>query len=140
MALPKIGLEAVLEMAGFTKGLKQYTVGISSLEKTTDKASKGLSGFGNVFSGLQSGLVGATAVIGSVVGAFYSLQKVLEFGRQGAVVQQTTDSFNDLLATIGKGPDFLNEMSAATNNTVDDLTLMSRFCCVGTVGPAAAVT
>ena len=123
--MQKIGLEAVLQMGNFNKGMKEYTKGVAGIEKSTDTAGKGLKSFGDKFGSLRSGIGTIAPVIAGAVAAFYTLKKALDFGREGAVIQQTTDSFNDLMESLGISPSILGDMSRATLGTVDDMTLMS---------------
>lgn len=122
--LPKIGLEAVLEMAGFNRGMSQYTKGIAKVEKETAGATKGMSSMDKTFSGLAKGFAAGGIAIAGATSAMYGLKQAFEFGKEGAALTQTTASFNRFLASVGKGPEYLDVMAAATNNTVDNMTLM----------------
>ena len=121
----RIGLEAVLGMANFNRGMKQYTSGINTMTKQTSTAATGLKSFDDKLGGLSGGL---TSLIPGVVGAtaaFYGLSQVMEFGKEGAVVAQTKDSFDRLMRSMGAAPNILQQMRDATLNTVDDMTLMN---------------
>jgi len=122
MAVPKIGLKAVLEMAGFNKGIKEYNSAIRGAEQSTDEAA----------TGMERGLNAVGAVIGTVavaagtaIGAFYALKKAMEMGREGAVILQTAQSFDYLMEKVGASADIMGQLRAASNNTVDNMKLMT---------------
>ena len=121
MALPKIGLEAILKLTNFTKGMKQYTQGVGSMGKISQDASKKMSGIGKSIQGGFSNL----GPIVAATGAFLALNKAIEFGKEGATIAQTEASFNGLMTSMGVAPDILQQMRDATLGTVDDMTLMS---------------
>jgi len=123
--MEKIGLEAVLELAGFKRAIGQY-------QKFIKELGTGMKGFG--ISSEVAGdavdrllpIVGAAGLVaGGATAAFYALNKAMEFGKQGATIDQTRQSFMGLMDSMGIAPTILEEMRAATNNTVDDMTLMS---------------
>ena len=101
-------------------------------DRVTGKLSGSLQKFGldskmadSLAGDLTTGLGGLTLAAGGLGVSMYALQQAFEFGKQGATVAQTTESFNRFLASVDKGPEYLDEMAAATNDTVDDMTLMS---------------
>jgi len=125
MALPKIGLEAILQLGNFNRGVKTYTQGVSGMEKSTDAAGKGVSGFGSKLDKLGGGFTSMIPGIAGATAAFFALKKVYDFGKEGAAIAQTKDSFDRLMDSMGVAPSILQQMSNATLNTVDDMTLMS---------------
>jgi len=80
---------------------------------------------GSAFGDLGKGLAAGGIAVAGVTSALYAMREAFEFGKEGAALTQTTASFNRFLASVGKGPEYLREMAAATNDTVDDITLMS---------------
>lgn len=123
--LQKIGLEAILRMTNFSKGLKAYTKGVGKMEKTTKAGAKNLKGLDKQFGSLKGGLFNVLPGMAAVTGAAFALKQAFEFGKEGAVIAQTRASFDGLMTSMGVAPGVLKEMSAATLETVDDQTLMA---------------
>lgn len=61
----------------------------------------------------------------AVVAVGIAAKKAFDFTREGAVVQQTTVSFERLTESLGITADVMDQMRDASLNTVDDMTLMS---------------
>ena len=121
----KIGLEAFLELAGFSKAAAKY-------EQIVGKMGDVMQGFG--LSAETAGkitdnlipIVGGMGIAAAGAGvAIDTLKKSFEFAKEGAAIMQTKESFDNLMASMNMAPDILNQMRAASLNTVDDLTLMS---------------
>jgi hypothetical protein len=74
------------------------------------------------FKSIGLAVAGVTAVAG---GAVVALKQLLALGEQGAQVRQTAESFGYLMANIGITTDLLGKLRAASDGTIDDLTLMS---------------
>ena len=91
---------------------------LKGIDKATKKADDG-------FKGLQKSWKKFAAAGASVAGALYTLKKAYDFGKEGAAILQTRDSFDRLMASMGAGPDVLQRLQAASRGTVDDMTLMS---------------
>jgi hypothetical protein len=123
--IAQVGLEAILKMAGFNKGLKEYQKGVTGMEKQTKTASSGLKEFDKSFGKLGGGFTSLIPGAIGVTGAIMALGKAFEFGKQGAVIGQTKESFDRLMDSMGIAPDILQQMRDATLGTVDDMTLMS---------------
>jgi len=121
----KIGLEAVLNMGNFNKGLGQYTKGIGKMEGETSKAAGIMGKFDDIMGKVGGGLSGLIPGVAGATAAIYALKKSFEFAKEGAAIAQTEESFNRLIESIGAAPDTINKMRAATVGTVDDMTLMS---------------
>ena len=112
-----------------TKTVKKLTTEFGKAEKSLDKfgkagarANRSIKGFGasiGKFSGAMLGVAGAAA------GAGFALKQAFELGKQGAAIEQTTESFDDLIERVNIGIDTLEAMRKGTRRTVDDLTLMS---------------
>jgi hypothetical protein len=64
-------------------------------------------------------------VAGAAQTAYQAVQAMFEFGREGAQVIQTTESFAGLIEKVGASRDLLYELREAAGGTVDDMTLMS---------------
>lgn len=87
--------------------------------KAKDEASKTLSmGFTELKSKLDL-VAQAFRTVAQVA------EKAFEIGRQGAVVEQTTKSFDRLLRVVGVAPGLLDRLREASNGTIDDIGLMS---------------
>lgn len=87
---------------------REVTSGLENLKS-------GVAKLGVVFAGMS-----ATAIAAGV-----AAKQAFEFGKRGAVVSQTEDSFNRLLISLGANVDLLDELRMASAGTVDDMTLMS---------------
>lgn len=97
-------------------------IGEDEASRELSKVDKSLSGFKDSFTELKSQLDLAREGLDLFIGTF---EKAFELGRQGAVFQQTTESFDGLLQKVGAAPDLLDQLRTASRGTVDDLTLMS---------------
>lgn len=126
MATEKIGLEAVLQDKDFQKGLANYTKGVDKATKKTEASAKKISKGWKV-SGAQVGsaLTGMAIGFAGVTAAALAAKKVFDFGRRGAVVTQTAESFDGLIRSVGASEDTLKRLRAASKGTVSDMTLMS---------------
>lgn len=80
-----------------------------------DKLKSGVGQLGVVFAGMSA----------AAIAAGVAAKQAFEFGKRGAVVSQTEDSFNRLLISLGANVDLLDELRMASAGTVDDMTLMS---------------
>jgi len=88
----------------------------------TGGETKKATGIMQGFSGAMIGINQALELAGKGARAF---QAAFDFARQGAVLNQTTESFERMAASLGPNINLLDELRAASRNTVDDLTLMS---------------
>lgn len=61
----------------------------------------------------------------ALVGIGYAAKQAFDFGRQGAVLDQTRESFDRMNRSVFQIPDLLERMRAAVNNTIKDVDLMS---------------
>ena len=96
---------------------------VSTALNDIDKSSgKGAAGFDAAMSKV---MLTAGAVAGSAAAMGAALKSAFEIGQQGAAVNQTADSFDLLLKTVGGAPDLLDQLRRASRGTVDDMTLMS---------------
>lgn len=67
------------------------------------------------------------AITAAAVVAFgVAVNKAFEFGKEGAIITQTTESFDRMMQMAGAVPGVLERMRAAARGTVDDLTLMAN--------------
>jgi len=114
----KIGLEAVLNMGNFNKGVREYMKGISGMEKDTKKGA-------SVFEKLGDSWATIAGMGASVAGAFYTVKKAYDFGKEGAAILQTKESFDRLMESMGVAPGVLGRLRDASLGTIDDMTLMS---------------
>lgn len=69
--------------------------------------------------------LGFAAFSGVALAAGIALKKAFDLGREGAVVEQTAESFDFLLEKVGAAPDLLDQLSDAARGTIDDVGLMS---------------
>lgn len=102
--------------------VKVRVLGEDAASREIAKVDDSLKGFQNSFTELKSQLDIAKEGLQAFIGTF---EKAFELGREGAIFQQTTASFDQLIAKTGASEELLNELRAASRGTVDDLTLMS---------------
>jgi hypothetical protein len=115
-AFTPVGVQATV------KGVREFERDLGKMGKSVNDQAKSTSKFGD--AALEAGrfLAGFGASVAAVATI---VKKALDFGREGAVVQQTTESFATLLSTIGASPGLLNELRDASRGTIPDLQLMS---------------
>ena len=95
------------------------------LQGTVEETGKSASKSGRLFDEFKSAVAGIGLVVGAAAGGFVALKKAWDFGKEGAAIAQTADSFNDLMSSMGVAPDILNQLRDASRGTVDDMTIMS---------------
>ena len=123
--MQKIGLEAFLEMGGFNRQVKQYQQYITKMTDAAKGAGINTEKVGAAMDTLLPIVGGIGLAVGGATAAFYGLKKAMEFGKEGATIAQTQQSFDRLMTSMGVAPSILQQMRDATNDTVDDMTLMS---------------
>jgi hypothetical protein len=74
---------------------------------------------------VQENWAALTAAAGTLIGGLRGIQKAFEFGREGAEITQTAESFDFLMAKIGAVPGLLDQLRVAARGTVSDQELMS---------------
>ena len=94
---------------------KEYLEGLNKSGKQTKDWS----------SRLKDAAMTAAKFTAGVVAAGLAAKKAFDLGRAGAVVQQTKDSFDLLMKSVGAGPDLFSRLQAASKGTIDDMRLMS---------------
>lgn len=94
----------------------------SGVKKGTGDAKKEVGDFQKTFANAGKAIATTT---GLIAGEIAILKKIFDFGREGAVVVQTKESFDRLLGSLGAAPDLLDEMQAASGMTVSQMKLMS---------------
>ena len=114
-----MGIKAVAEGVGqFNNKVDSMNKSITKSNKAMDKAKKA--------GGKLSGVFGKmAAVVGIATGAFIAVRKALDFGREGALITQTGESFGFLIEKIGASSDLLDQLRAASKGTITDLQLMT---------------
>lgn len=80
----------------------------------------------NFMEGLTAMRDGMAVVAGAAIAFGVAVNKAFEFGREGAVITQTTESFHRMMDVVGAMPGTLDRLRAASRGTVDDLTLMAN--------------
>ena len=95
---------------------------LGKLDKQVEETGKSTDDFEKTWKSMKTALVGSVATIAAVGAA---MKEVYDIGREGAVFEQTEASFNRLEESLGPNIDLLEELHKKSNNTVDDLTLMS---------------
>lgn len=93
-----------------------------------DQASGVLKGIDSEMGGFANSFTELTSKISLVSGALRTVgqaaEQAFQWGKEGAAVKQTTESFNTFLNTVGAAPDLLAQLQEASKGTVDDITLM----------------
>lgn len=114
--------KVIIDSSGVRSGVDGATKSLSQFEKDTKTLTKGI----------------ATA-FGFVSAEIVAMKKVFEFGREGAQVDQMERSFDTLLETMGLAPDLLEQLQAASKETISDYKLMSSTAILlaGTQGELA---
>lgn len=103
-------------------GAEEHEKKISSLGQRLGKLT-------TIISGVTAGLVGFAA----------TFKKAFDLARAGAAIDQTKESFDRLVTSLGQGPELLDELRQAARGTVDDMTLMSSvMTLVAGAGPNLA--
>ena len=105
-----------------SKDLRKLSKNLKGVERQAKKTDKPLARLKKNLSGLKSQILPATAI---VAGFGFALKKAFDLAEQGAVVQQTRESFELLMDQVGAAPNILDQLRSAARGTVDDLTLMS---------------
>ena len=114
-------LEIILSLKGdkAKQELKKVNKELGNVEKSAEKSSAG-------FKGVSTQMLAMGAAAGGAMFAAVKLGKALwDMGEQGAIVEQTTESFDFLIDKLSLAPDILEQLSSAALGTVDDMTLMS---------------
>ncbi len=115
----EVAIEAVDKAS---KELKRLQRELKGVEKQAKKTDKPLAKLKNRVKDLKSQALKGGIVI---AGFGLALKKAFDLAEQGAIVQQTTDSFNALMKSIGAAPDILQQLRQASLGTVSDLQLMA---------------
>ncbi len=63
--------------------------------------------------------------MGAVAVAGFAVKKIFDFGREGAVVEQTAESFDLLMRKVEAAPDLLDQLTSAAKGTISQMDLMS---------------
>ncbi|NIV32916.1 MAG: hypothetical protein GWN58_26770 [Anaerolineae bacterium] len=98
---------------------------LNKLKGTVEDTGKAGDKSGRLFDGFKDAVAGVGAAVGIAAGAFVTLKKAYDFGKEGAAILQTRDSFDALMSSMGIAPDILGRLRDASLGTVDDMTIMS---------------
>lgn len=109
-------LEAVDK--NFTKNLRKGDESLDRLNKTAKKSKDPLKS-------MEEGLQFVAKSLGAVVAAGFAVKKIFDFGREGAVVEQTADSFEFLMQKVEAAPDTMDRLTEAGKGTLTVMDLMS---------------
>lgn len=94
-----------------------------------DQASQVLKGIDAEVGGFSNKFTELSSKINIAVGALRTLAAAAEqafaWGKEGAAIAQTAQSFDMLLEKVGAAPDLLQQLRDASRGTVDDITLMA---------------
>ena len=117
--LQPMGIKAVAE------GVGQFNSKVDSMNKSIDKTNKATTKAEKSGASLKDMLGKMAVAAGIATGAFLAIQKAFEFGRRGALITQTGESFEFLIEKIGASSDLLSQLREASKGTITDLDLMS---------------
>ena len=111
-------VDIILRIVKEGKGGQEAADELKGIDKSAKKAQSGVDG-------LSKSWKGAMIAAAGVAGALATLKKAYDFGKEGAAISQTAESFDGLMSSMGAAPDVLGQLQAASRGTVDDMTLMS---------------
>jgi len=117
--LQPMGIRAVAE------GVGQFNNKVGSMNKSLDRNNKALAKTEKTSLSLKKVMTGLGIAVGAATTAIIGMKKVFAFGRQGALITQTGESFDFLIKKIGAAPDLLDQLSRAAGGTITQLDLMS---------------
>jgi hypothetical protein len=108
-----------------SKKLEQVSKSMKALEKETQETSKTTGAATKIMQGFSGAMIGVNQglELASKVGA--AAKAAFDFSREGAVLSQTSESFERMTEALGPNVDLLQQLRDASRNTVDDLTIMS---------------
>ena len=96
--------------------------------KATDKASGTFKEVGKSAKGMDIDLKGIAVAGGAALGVLGAIavagKQAFEFGKQGAAITQTADSFDLLMEKVGATPGLLDDLRDASRGTISDFELM----------------
>jgi hypothetical protein len=132
MADPKVQIKITADDKA-SKEIDKLGEKIKGIEKTTKSSSQS---FQDSFTEMYSKIQVAKEAYSAFATTFNT---VLDWGKQGAQVTQTADSFALLIQNIGATPDLLDQLREASRGTIDDMSLMSSTATLlaGTQGDLA---
>lgn len=128
-----------MEMAGFRKGMKEYTTGIDDMGDKTDRAGGRISRLGSALGGagkaaLGFAVGGATVAAGAIAGYIGSATKA------ALETEGIRKNFDTLAISIGTTADvMLTDLRRATRGMVEDADLMqasNKFVSMGLANSA----
>jgi len=108
-----------------SKQLESVSKAMGKLEKETTSTAKSTGTATKIMEGFSGAMIGINQALELAGKGARAFQAAFDFARQGAVLNQTTESFERMAASLGPNINLLDELRAASRNTVDDLTLMS---------------
>lgn len=111
-------IDIILRLRKEGTAVKDVQKELDGLEDSGKKAKLSFDGIGKAI-----GMAGAAAGVAAT--AFYTLKKAYDFGKEGAAIAQTAESFDRLMDSMGVAPGILQRLRDASRGTVDDMTLMS---------------
>ena len=114
-----MGIRAVAENVG------NFNRKIGSMNKGIQGSSKAMAKSAKTSISLKKAMTGLGVAVAGVAVALAGMKKAFAFGREGALVTQTGESFDFLLKKIGANVDLLTELSRASRGTISELDLMT---------------
>ena len=115
-----------LEVDLIVKAIAEGFDKLASEQKKTGKAAEKHEGRLKKLGKTLGGFVKVMGVAVLGLAAFgIAAKKAFDVARLGAVVEQTRESFDRLVRSLGEGPEILEKLRRAALGTVDDMTLMS---------------
>ncbi len=93
------------------KGVDKSSAAFKESTKSAEKLKGVLTGIGAAGAGIA--IVGAT------------MKKAFDLGREGAVIEQTSESFGFLMEKVNAAPDLMDQLTAASHGTISAFELQS---------------
>lgn len=93
------------------KGVDKSSAAFKESTKSAEKLKGVLTGIGMAGAGIA--VVGAT------------MKKAFDLGREGAVIEQTSESFGFLMEKVNAAPDLMDQLTAASHGTISAFELQS---------------
>ena len=129
-------IEVDMIVKAIAKGFDKLVAEQKKTGKAAEAHEKKIGGLSKKMEALKKTMFAA----GLAIVAFgVAAKKAFDLARSGAAIEQTRESFDRLIRSLGQGPELLEDLRKAARGTVDDMTLMSSvLTLVAGAGPELA--
>jgi hypothetical protein len=117
--LQPMGIKAVAE------GVGQFNQKVGSMNKSINANNKALTKTEKTAAVFRKVMIGVGAAVGVATVAMIGMKKAFDFGREGALITQTGESFDFLIKKIGASTDLLEQLTSASRGTISEMELMT---------------